>query len=143
VQNGLVEVRIRSVLPTSGGFAVFLQNGKKTFVIYVDGEVGSSIQMFMKRARAPRPLTHDLIGQILEGFEVKVQKVVINDLQDNTFFARLFLVAEDESGKRIIEIDARPSDCIAIAQRAGAAIYVASHVLDAVNDVSNFLEEGG
>jgi bifunctional DNase/RNase len=143
MQNGLIEVRIRSVLPTAGGFAVFLQNGEKTFVIYVDQEVGSAIRMFMEGTRKPRPLTHDLIGQILEGFEVKVQKVVINDLRDNTFFARLFLVDEDESGKRIVEIDARPSDCLALAQQAGATIYVAPHVLDAVKDVSEFLEGKG
>ncbi|MDD5555804.1 MAG: bifunctional nuclease family protein [bacterium] len=141
MQDGLVEVRIRGVIPTPGGFAVFLQDGSKTFVIYVDGEVGAAIHMFMEGAKKPRPLTHDLIGSILEGFEVRVDRVVINDLRDNTFFARLFLVREDESGKRIVEIDARPSDCLALARLSGARIYVAPHVLDAVSDVGGFLKE--
>lgn len=143
MQDGLVEVRISNVLPTPGGFAVFLGDGKKTFVIYVDREVGAAISGFMQGTKKPRPLTHDLIWNMLQGLEVKVDKVVINDLRDNTFFARLFLVDEAPSGKRIVEIDARPSDCLAIAQQAGARIYVAPHVLRAVDDVSDFLKDKG
>ena len=143
MHNGLIEVKIRSIAPTVGGFAIFLQNGKKTFVIYVDQEVGSAIYMFVGGAKKPRPLTHDLIGNILKGLEVKVDRVVINDLRDNTFFARLFLSDEGKAGKRIVEIDARPSDCLAIAIQQGARVYVAPHVLDAVNDVSGFFKDGG
>ena len=143
MHNGLIEVKIRSIAPTAGGFAIFLQDGKKTFVIYVDQEVGSAIYMFMERARKPRPLTHDLIGNILKGLEVRVDRVVINDLRDNTFFARLFLSDHGETGKRIVEIDARPSDCLAIALQQGARIYVAPHVLEAVNDVGDFFRDKG
>jgi bifunctional DNase/RNase len=143
MHNELVEVKIRSVAPTTGGFAIFLKNGKKTFVIYVDQEVGSAIHMFMEGAKKPRPLTHDLIGNILKGLEVMVDRVVINDLRDNTFFARLFLSDEGKAGRRIVEIDARPSDCLAIAIQQGARIYVAPHVLDAVNDVGSFFKEKG
>ncbi len=144
MHNGLVEVKIRGVAPTTGGFAIFLKNRKKTFVIYVDQEVGSAIYMFLERAQKPRPLTHDLIGNILKGLEVRVDRVVINDLRDNTFFARLFLSDEGEAGKRIVEVDARPSDCLAIAIQQGARIYVAPHVLDAVDDVSgSFKDKGG
>lgn len=135
-----VEVKIRGVVPTAAGFAVFLKNGEKTFVIYVDQEVGAAIYMFMKSTKKPRPLTHDLIINVLGGLEVTVEKVVINDLRNNTFFARLFLTAEEDGGKRIVEVDARPSDCLAIAQQQGAKIYVAGHVLDAVKDVGNLFE---
>jgi uncharacterized protein len=141
MKNGLIEVHIRNVLAHSGGFAVFLQNGKKTFVIYVDQEVGGAIFMFMEKTEKSRPLTHDLIGDILKGLEIKVQKVVINDLRENTFFARLFLTDEGGEGKRIVEIDARPSDCLAIAVQQGAPIFVARHVLEAVNDVSDYFED--
>ncbi|MCX6357757.1 MAG: DUF151 domain-containing protein, partial [Candidatus Aureabacteria bacterium] len=64
--------------------------------------------------------------------------VVINDLKDNTFFARLFLTDEGQDGKRIVEIDARPSDCVAIALQQGAKIYVAPRVLEAVPDASDY-----
>ena len=141
MQDGLVEIKIRRVVPTAGGFAVFLQNGKKTFVIYVDQEVGAAIYMFMESTKKPRPLTHDLIGNILTGLEVKVDRVVINDLRNNTFFARLFLCDEGGSSKRIVEIDARPSDCLAIAEQQGAKIYATRHVLDAAKGVSDLFKE--
>ncbi len=141
MDDGVVEVTIRSVLPTNAGFAVFLQNGGKTFVIYVDREVGAAIYMALKGKKKPRPLTHDLIGSVLRGFEMKVEKVVINDLRENTFFARLFISGEIDSGRRVVEIDGRPSDCIAIAQQQGAGIYMARQVLDEVKDVSAMLEE--
>jgi len=143
MDDGLIEVRVRSVAPAGAGFAVFLENGKKTFVIYVDREVGAAIYMFLKRAEKSRPLTHDLIGSILEGLEIKVQRVVINDLRENTFFARLFLTDREGAGARIVEIDARPSDCLAIALQQGVPIYVAPRVLEAVPDVGHYFKKKG
>lgn len=142
MQNGLIEVKIRRLVATTAGFAVFLQNGEKTFVIYVDHDVGAAIYMFMEGTKKPRPLTHDLIANVLKGFEVKVDKVVINELRNNTFFARLFLSAEGSGGKRIVEIDARPSDCLALAQQQGAEIFVTKQVLDSVKDVSDLFNSG-
>lgn len=130
---------IREVVPTPSGFAIFLGNHEKTFVIYVDHEVGAAILMFHKDIAKPRPLTHDLIGFILTGLEAKVDKVVINDLKDNTFYARLFLSEGSEGGMRIVEIDARPSDCMAIALQQDVPLYAAKSVLDRVRDVSEML----
>jgi bifunctional DNase/RNase len=141
MQDGLVEAKIRRVVPTAGGFAVFLQNGKKTFVIYVDQEVGAAIYMSIEGTKKPRPLTHDLISSILKGLEIKVDRVVINELRNNTVFARLFLTDESEPGRRIVEIDARPSDCLALAQQQKAKIYVSRSVLDAVKDVSGLFKK--
>src|SRR5215469_9084285 len=71
------------------------------------------------------PLTHDLLANILRALEAKVDRVIVNDLKHGTYFARLVLSAENElNQKKIIEIDARPSDCIAMAIQQSAPIYV-------------------
>ena len=134
--NELIEVEIKKVIPTPLEFAVFLGNDAKTFVIAVGPDVGTAILMFMEGTKKPRPLTHDLIGSIFMGLGVRVERVVITELKDNTFYARLFLKEENELGRNIVEIDARPSDCIAIAKQQGTKIYVTRKVFDAVENVA-------
>src|SRR5580692_1821220 len=89
--------------------------------MFVDQSVGAAITMFMQGTKKERPLTHDLLANILGALGAKIERVIVNDLKRGTYFARLVLSAENESQqKKIIEIDARPSDCIAMAtaQRA-------------------------
>ena len=147
MKNEVVEVHVRGVLPTSNGCAVFIGNDEKTFVIYVDHSVGAAITMFLRNTPKERPLTHDLIGHIFTGLGISVERVIINDLKSSTYFARLILRAENELGKKILEIDARPSDCIALAVLQKSPIYVANKVFSAVEDMSEVLkrmnEEGG
>lgn len=135
--NDLIEIEIKKVIPTPLEFAVFLGNDDKTFVIAVGPDVGTAILMFMEGTKKPRPLTHDLIGSIFMGLGVQVERVVITELRDNTFYARLFLKEENELGRKIIEIDARPSDCIAIARQQGAKMYVTRKVFEAVENVAD------
>ena len=112
----VVEVKVRAVAATSGGCAVFLGNEDKVFVMFVDQSVGTAITMFMQGTQKDRPLTHDLLASILRALGAKIERVIVNDLNGGTYFARLVLSAENESQqKKIIEIDARPSDCIAMA----------------------------
>ncbi len=126
---------------------MFVGNDEKTFVIYVDHSVGAAITMFLRNTPKERPLTHDLIGHIFTGLGVRVERVVINDLKNSTYFARLILHAENELGKKILEIDARPSDCIALAVQSKSPIFVARKVFHAVEDMSEVLkrmnQEGG
>lgn len=147
MKNDVVEVQVRGVLPTTNGCAVFVGNDEKTFVIYVDHSVGAAITMFLRNTPKERPLTHDLIGHIFTGLGVRVERVVINDLKNSTYFARLILHAENELGKKILEIDARPSDCIALAVQSKSPIFVARKVFHAVEDMSEVLkrmnQEGG
>lgn len=147
MKNEVAEVQVKGVLPTTNGCAVFVGNDEKTFVIYVDHSVGAAITMFLRNAPKERPLTHDLIGHIFTGLGVSVERVIINDLKNSTYFARLILQAENELGKKILEIDARPSDCIALAVLQKSPIYVANKVFSAVEDMSEVLkrmnEEGG
>ena len=78
--------------------------------------------MFNQGTQKERPLTHDLLANILRALEAKIERVIVNDLKRGTYFARLVLSAENElKQKKIIEIDARPSDCIAMATAAARA----------------------
>jgi bifunctional DNase/RNase len=96
--------------------------------------------MFMRGVSKERPLTHDLIGHLLLAFGAKVDRVVINHFDAGVFHARLILSAENElHSRKLIEIDARPSDSIALATHAGAPILVAQSVWEAVEDVSHTL----
>jgi bifunctional DNase/RNase len=140
-KDDLVAVQVRVVVPTSSGSAVFLGNGEKTFVIYVDQSVGAAITMFMRGIQKERPLTHDLVGSIFAGLGVRLDRVVINDLKNSTFFARLYLTCENELGKKIIEVDARPSDSIALALQAKAPIFAARKVFEVVEDMSDVLRK--
>lgn len=142
MDKSVVQVEVKNVLATSAGSAVFLGNADKVFVIYVDHSVGSAINMFLHGTPKPRPQTHDLFADVLTALGARVERVVINDFTDTVFFARLIIVAENELEERkIIEIDARPSDSIALAVQAEAPIYVASHVWEAVEDMSIVLKK--
>ena len=138
----VVEVEVKSVLATSAGSAVFLGNDEKVFVIYVDHSVGSAINMFLHGTPKPRPQTHDLFGDVLIALGAKVERIVINDFTDTVYFARLIIGAENEvQARKIVEIDARPSDSIALAVQANAPIFVAEHVWEAVEDMSTVLKK--
>lgn len=85
-----------------------------------------AIVMHLNHVEMPRPMTHDLLTNILEKLKARLRYVYINALSDNTFFAQLIL----EVGGRELEIDSRPSDAIAVAVRTGATVYVAEEVLE-------------
>ncbi len=136
----VVTVSIKGVMPTANGCAVFIGNDDKTFVIYVDHSVGNAIQMTLKGEKKERPLTHDLIGSILLGLGAELEHVLVNDAREGTFFARILLRMENELGKKIIEIDARPSDSIVLALQHERPLYVARAVFEGVDDMSEVLE---
>jgi bifunctional DNase/RNase len=138
----VIEVQVRAVVPQDSSFVVFLGNTDKTFVIWVDEQVGAAISMFMRGVAKERPLTHDLMASVLMAFGAKVDRIVINQLADGVYRARLIIVAENElHSRKLIEIDARPSDSIAMATQSGAPIFVARSVWEAVEDVTDALEE--
>jgi len=136
-----IHVQILGLMPAASGMAVFLGNDTKTFSIHVDHGVGTSIALLLKGEKRERPLTHDLIHLILQGFGITVDKVIINDLRNDTYFARLTLRQVGPGGTSITEIDARPSDCVAIALETQKPIYVAKAVWDKVSDMTPFLQE--
>lgn len=142
MSNAVVEIQVKATVPTNGGCAVFLGTDEKAFVIYVDQMVGAAIMMAIKDLPKERPQTHDLFGHALSALGAKVQRVVVNDFKDGVYFGRLILSAENElEEKKIIEIDARPSDCIALAVQFSAPIYITKPVWDGVEDMSGVLEQ--
>jgi bifunctional DNase/RNase len=140
MQNDVVLVTIKGVMPTANGCAVFLGNEDKTFVIYVDHWVGKAIQTTLGGEKRDRPMTHDLIGSVLLGLGAQLDHIVVNDQRDGTFFARILLRMENELGKKIVELDARPSDSIVLALQQKRSIYVARPVFDSVEDMTEILE---
>ena len=136
----VVQVEIKAVLPTSGGCAVFLGNTEKSFVIYIDHSVGLAISMAMRQEPKERPQTHDLIGSILAGFGARIERVIINDFKAGVYYARLVIIAENELYERkIVEIDARPSDSIALAVSGRAPVYVTKQVCDQAGELMGLL----
>ena len=137
-----VRVEPVALMPTPAGCAVFLGDGKKVIVFYIEPAIGASINAVMSGVKPPRPLTHDLFSQMLDAFGAKVERAVIVKVEGEVFFARLFVVAENEIMERkIIEIDARPSDCLALAVRQNAPMFVLKHVWDELRDMSDVLDD--
>ncbi len=140
MKKPVVQVSVRAVVPTNAGRAVFIGNDEKVFVIYVDESVGAAITMFMGKTPKERPLTHDLMGHLMTALGARIDRVIINDLKTATYFARLIISAENELQERkIIELDARPSDSIALATAQAAPIYVSQDVWDEVEDMAEVL----
>lgn len=141
MSQSVVEVCVKALIPTGNGVAVFLGTDEKVFVIQIDASVGSAIGMFMSGQAKERPLTHDLMAMLLAALGARVERVVINDFKNGTYFARLIVVAENEIQQRkIIELDARPSDCIALAVQQKAPIYVTEEVWSDAEDMSEVLD---
>src|ERR1044072_28800 len=118
MSKNVIEAKVRAVLPFNSGRAVFIGNDDKVFVIYVDESVGAAITMFMNATPKERPLTHDLMANLLAALGAKVERVIVNDLKSETYFARLIISAENELfEKKIIKLAGRRREVLAIASR--------------------------
>ena len=105
--------------------------GDRSFPIVIGIFEATSITRRVKREQAPRPLTHDLIASVVDLLGGEIQDIVINELQEHTYFAKLRVRKDGE----LIEVDCRPSDAIALAVTAKVPIYVAEDVLgEALDD---------
>src|SRR5436189_2535239 len=115
MKRDVVPVEIRGILPANTGCAIFIGNEEKVFVIQVENNMGAIIGMFVRDTPKERPLTHDLISSMFKGFNITVERVVITELKNSTYYARIILQQQNELGRKLVEIDSRPSDCLAIA----------------------------
>ena len=124
-----VEMKVRGLAldPVSNMPIIILRDDeeKRSLPIWVGLFEANAIALELEKISTPRPMTHDLIKNILESLEAKVEKIVVNDLRDNTFFALIHL----RLGEEEITVDSRPSDAIALALRVGAPIFVDEDVV--------------
>ena len=141
MKNDVLPIEIRGILPAQSGCAIFVGNQEKVFVIQVEHNMGAVIGMFLRDTPKERPLTHDLIASIFKGFGITVERVIITELKNSTYFARLILQQENELGRKIVEIDARPSDCLAIATAQKKPIYVRTALFEQVEDMKEVLDQ--
>lgn len=123
-----VQVQKISFYPPSKGYAVLLKEslGDRYLPVIVGSFEAQSIALALEEVQMPRPMTHDLFCNIMDELTIEISEVVISELMDGTFFSKISMVSQ--LGTR--DIDARPSDAIALALRVGAPIYVLESVMD-------------
>jgi bifunctional DNase/RNase len=141
MKNDVVPVDIRGILPANSGCAIFVGNDEKVFVIQVEHNQGAVIGMFLRDTAKERPLTHDLINSMFKGFNISVERAIITELKNSTYFARLILQQQNELGRKIVEIDARPSDCLALVSAQKRPLFVSASLFSQVEDMSKWLDE--
>ena len=132
----LVPMTIKGLMldPISNAPIVVLKDGEdKIFLpIWVGIFEANAIALQLEHVETPRPMTHDLLRNLIKHVDAEVTRIVINELRDSTFYARIHMTQKG----RDLDIDARPSDAIAVALRAGAPIFVAQAVLDQAQTIS-------
>jgi len=125
----LIEMKVKFLTfdPSSNGFVVFLVDGENRHAlpIWIGPFEANAIALKLKKASSPRPLTHDLIRNLIDALNGKISHVVVNDLKENTYYGLIYI----EAKKGELVIDSRPSDAIAIALGAEAPIFVEEDVL--------------
>ena len=130
-----IPVAVENVLMSSQGPIVMLApkesggTSERVLPIFIDQTQALNIQLALEGQLSPRPMTHDLFSQVLNELGAIVDKVVIEDLQQNTFYASLYIQVEKGSKADVRRFDARPSDCIALAVRVGAPIEVTQKLM--------------
>ena len=132
----LVPMVIKGLMldPVSNSPIVVLKDEEEKFFlpIWVGIFEANAIALQLENVSTPRPMTHDLLKNMIGELEGRVMRIVINDLRDSTFFAQIRVL----TGGKTLEVDARPSDAIALALRTEAPIFVAQAVLDQAQTIS-------
>ena len=128
--SDLIPVTFSKVMQTRTYTVIVIEAEEKHFAIYLDPSIGRAIQMELTDMEKPRPYTHDLINMVFQGFDIKIKQIVLNDIEDTIYFARIFLEQKIDGETHIVEIDARPSDCITLAIMNDTAVYCTQNVLD-------------
>jgi len=127
-----VQIELKRIIITESSEqqVIYLKevSGERQFPIVIGSPEAIAIDRRLKGLLPPRPQTHELLASVIEKLEGKLERIVINDLQDHTFFAQLVI---RHHGKTV-EVDSRPSDAIALGVATDVPIFVAEHVMDEV-----------
>ncbi|MDX1639636.1 MAG: bifunctional nuclease family protein [Balneolaceae bacterium] len=135
-----MEILGLSTSPSSGGAYALILNevhGNRRLPIIIGTFEAQAIALELEHIKPPRPMTHDLLKNVIKSFGAEMEQVFINDLSEGTFYAQIIYNRNGEQ----LELDARPSDAIALAIRFDASIYVAEGILEEAGIVSE--SEGG
>jgi bifunctional DNase/RNase len=138
-QMEVLPVKHLEVIPTKGGTAVFLITELKTIVIQVDASVGEALQAALAGKLAERPQSHDLMLHLLLGLDAVVAHVLIVEVKDGVFFARVIIGQDGPVARKVAEVDARPSDALVLAVKAKRPVFLSRQVLDACEDMTETL----
>lgn len=135
----LIEMKVEGLLfdPRSNMYILLLKevDGASTLPIWIGKPEADSIALALGKVMTPRPLTHDLVKNVIENLKMRVSRIVVTDLLENTYYALIYLT----DGKKEIPVDSRPSDAVAVALRTNASIFVEDGILELRN--SDELEE--
>jgi bifunctional DNase/RNase len=141
VSVALVEMSIRGLMidPITNMPIVILKDAddQRTLPIWVGPVEANAIAIQMENITTPRPMTHDLLVRVMADLGATVDRVVVADLSENTFYAQLIL----RRGDGVVVVDARPSDALAVALRTKARVFVSEHVLDRAQSLDTSAEQ--
>jgi len=132
MESELIPIKFDKILQSKSYTCVVLGTDEKKFAIYTDPFSGKAMQRFLTEAETLRPPTHELVNKIFRGYDIKIRQIVINDLQDTIYFARIFLEQQMGDILHILEIDARPSDCITLALINRTPVFCTREVFERV-----------
>jgi len=130
-----IEMKIRGLMMdpvTSMPIVILKDGGNNVLPIWVGVYEANAIALEIEKVSTPRPMTHDLIRNLLIGFDAGIRKVVVNELKDDTFFAVIWV----ERNGELMSVDSRPSDALALALRLDCPIYVDDSVLKSAKTAS-------
>jgi hypothetical protein len=114
------------------------KDGQRVLPIWVGIFEANAIALQIENISTPRPMTHDLLRNVIQDLRARIDKIVVSDLKENTFYALIYLTVNGD----VVAIDARPSDAIALALRARAPIFVEERVIDHAKTVDLAPEKG-
>lgn len=136
-----LEVKIYSIATSITESIVFLDEtgGSRIIPIWIGPLEAQAIAIRLSGYPSPRPMTHDLFFSLLKTLDLRVEKVKISDIVDNTYYASIFIA--DKTGKKRFAVDARPSDVIALAVRFGCPIYISESVFEKTQVLSKPITE--
>lgn len=126
----LIRMKVEGLLfdPRSNMYILLLKevDGNGTLPIWIGKPEADSIALALGKVETPRPLTHDLIKNIADGLKVKITKIIVTEILDNTYYALVCL----NDGKKETFIDSRPSDAVAVALRTNASIFIEDSIME-------------
>jgi len=126
----LIQMKVEGMLfdPRSNMYILLLKeiDGNRTLPIWIGKPEADSIALALGKVETPRPLTHDLIKNLTENLKIKIARIIVTEILDNTYYASLCL----NDGKKETVVDSRPSDAVAVALRANAPIFVEESVME-------------